>query len=80
MWDTTRVPLVTSLVGHANETSVRLNEETIIAMATKHYPLTLHWLTAILGFYENMKNGANVLRDCKEHNSIKNSVGLPINE
>ena len=49
MWATTRVPLIMTLVGNVKVTSVRLDEEFAITMATKYHPLALHWLIAIMG-------------------------------
>ena len=62
---TTRVPLVVPLVGRLNAASVRFDEYSAITTATKCHPIALHWLTAIMDFYENRENGTKVLRDFK---------------
>ena len=68
------------LLGNENLASVRFDEESSITTATACHPLLLHWLTAIMDFYENRENEANVLRYFKGYIDVKNSVGLFINE
>ena len=79
MWAPTRAPLIMPLLGNTNLSSVRCDEECALTTATEQHPLTRNWLTATMGFYYNRENGENVLLDCKEHEGIKNSVGLLIN-
>ena len=79
-WNTTQGPLMVPLVGNVKVTSAWFNYESTITTTTKHYPLALHGLTAIVGFYENRNKVENVSRDYKEHTCIKNSVGLHITE
>ena len=73
-WHATRSTLIAPLVGNVKVNTVQFDDQYAITKVSKHHPLALRWLTAVMGWHKNRDKEVNVLHDCKECAGIKNSV------